>query len=74
MGIIISNSFMKWLDPKAVKLKQCNTTCFDEFKTHLGDDTLMHGAFAIGGSPLATTNLVPVKFNMYNNTFFDDTP
>ena len=73
-GITNSNSLVEWFDPCTQSVKHCNTASFDEFRTHIGTDPPMPGALAIGGQPLAETDLPALTLNTSDHPFFDEPP
>eukprot|EP00957_Ditylum_brightwellii_P016871 1272487-Ditylum_brightwellii.AAC.1 len=63
VGITNSSSLAEWYDPITKIVKHCNTDQFDEYRKHVGNDNPMSGALAIGGKPVATSNLPSLIIN-----------
>eukprot|EP00957_Ditylum_brightwellii_P062879 4770712-Ditylum_brightwellii.AAC.1 len=55
-------------------VKHCNTSQFDEYRTHVGEDKPIPGALAIGGKPVATYNHPSLTINTSYNHYFNAPP
>eukprot|EP00957_Ditylum_brightwellii_P078947 6003234-Ditylum_brightwellii.AAC.1 len=52
----------------------CNTTHFDEYRTHVGEDKPMPGALDIGGKPVETSHLPSLTINTSDHPHFNESP
>eukprot|EP00957_Ditylum_brightwellii_P182181 13880098-Ditylum_brightwellii.AAC.2 len=74
LSICSNNSLEEWFNPSTQKVKHHQTAKFDEFRTHIGNDKLMPGALAIGGTLLKAKDLPTVSINEADHPFFDELP
>eukprot|EP00957_Ditylum_brightwellii_P038487 2908709-Ditylum_brightwellii.AAC.1 len=63
---------MEWFDLNTNIIKHCNTAQFDEYRTHVSNDKPMPGALAIGGKPVATSDLPTLTINASDHLYFTE--
>eukprot|EP00957_Ditylum_brightwellii_P097689 7440558-Ditylum_brightwellii.AAC.1 len=73
-GVCNNNSLVEWFDPNTKAVKHFTTAKYNEFRTHVGNDSLIHGAFAIGGTSLKEKDLPLVELDTAGHLFFEEQP
>eukprot|EP00957_Ditylum_brightwellii_P070966 5392793-Ditylum_brightwellii.AAC.1 len=73
-GITNSSSLVEWLDPETKTMKHCNTTQFDEHRTHVGDDKPMPGTPAIGEQTVSEKDPLTLTINTSDQPYFTKLP